>query len=142
MAFCFKRKEAVAKGVRRLARSRVENALECLNDCHQPEAIHCVRKEIKKARAVLRLVRTRIGKKAYCCRADLLREAANHLAAARDAYVNARALKDLTAYFRGQLASGALRHARAALQNALDEESRRFGKEKTARSVERILRRV
>src|SRR5262245_58298509 len=132
MAFCFKRKESVAKGIRRLARGRIENALECLDDCRQPEAIHCVRREVKKARAVLRLVRTNIGKKAYCRRSNLLREASSHLAAVRDAYVNYRALKDLSAHFKGQLASGALRYARSALRNALDEESRRFGKEKTA----------
>src|SRR6185503_7855163 len=142
MAFCFKRKESVAKAIRRVGRERIEDALECLKDCRQPEAIHCARKDIKKTRAVLRLVRTRIRKKAYCRQTDLLREAADDLSSARDAYVNAKALRDLAAHFKGQLAPGALRHVRATLRNAADEEAKRFSKEKTARSVKRVLRRV
>src|ERR1051325_4660208 len=100
MAFRFKRKESVTKAARRLGRGRAEGALQCLEDCSQAEAIHCVRKEIKKARAVLRLVRANITKKACRRLTALLREAANHLAATRDAYVTTKALKDLTGHFK------------------------------------------
>jgi CHAD domain-containing protein len=142
MAFCFKRKESVAKGVRRLGRHRIENALECLKDCRHAEAIHCARKDIKKARAVLRMVRSNIVRKEFRRFTKLLREAASHLAAPRDAYVKAKALTNLARHFKGQLAPGALRHIRSQLRRASDDETKRFVKEKRAKAVERLLRSV
>ena len=137
-----KRKESVAKGVRRLGGQRMEKAIECLNDCRQAEAIHCARKEIKKARAVLRLAQTSIPGKEFRRLAKLLREAANGLAAPRDAYIKAKTLRDLAHHFKGQLAPGALRHVSAGLRNASTKEMERFAKEKAARPVERTLRRI
>src|SRR5436190_5187254 len=101
MAFCFKRRESVVKAVRRLGRERIEHALECLKECDHTEAIHCARQDIKKVRAVLRLVRTAIPKKAYCCVRDPLRDAANQLAAPRDAYVKTQTLRNLAQHFKG-----------------------------------------
>jgi len=142
VAFCFKKKESIAKAIRRLTCERVENALECLEDCGHAEAIHCARKDIKKVRAVLRLVQTEIVKKEFRRLTSLLRKAANLLAVPRDAYIKAKTLRDLARHFKGQLAPGALRGIRAELRNAFDEEMKRFGREKTGRRVERILRRV
>src|ERR1043166_1632395 len=116
MAFRFKRKESVRKAIRRLGRERVEDALECLKDCRHGEAIHCARKDIKKIRAVLRLVRSRIERKELCSLRQLLREPANRLGPARDAYVKVKTLSDLTRHFKGQLAPGALRHIREHLR--------------------------
>jgi len=141
MAFCFKRKESVAKAVKRLGFERNEDALKCLKKCRDSEAVHCVRKDIKKVRAVLRLVRTEITKKSYRRQINLLREAADQLTATRDAYVTTAALRDLSRHFKGQLASGAWHHIRAAMQNALVTENRRFAKDKSARKVQRLLRR-
>ena len=142
MAFCFKKRESVAKGIRRLSRERVEDALECLQDCNRPEAIHCARKDIKKVRAVLRLVRINVRKKDCRRITDLLREAADDLALPRDAYVRTRTLRNLAQHFKGQLAPGALRHVRTELRRVCDDEMKRFAKKKMARSVERTLRRV
>ena len=63
MSFRFKKKESISKAVHRLTAGRIEDALGCLEHCDHAEAIHCARKDIKKVRAVLRLVRTRIRKK-------------------------------------------------------------------------------
>jgi CHAD domain-containing protein len=142
MAFCFKKKESISKAIRRLSRERLEHALECLKDCEHAKAIHCARKDIKKVRAVLRLVRTGIAKKKFYRLTKLLREAATRLAAPRDAYIKAKTLRDLARHFKGQLTPGAVRHVRAELRTHLDEEMKRFGKEKTSRAVERILLRV
>ena len=142
MAFCFKRKESAAKAVRRLGRERIENALECLKDCAHAEAVHCARKDIKKVRAVLRLVQAEIAKKQFSRLTRLLRQAAKHLAGPRDAYIKAKTLRNLARHFKGQLAPGALRHVRAALRTGFDEEMKRFGKEKMVCAVERILRRA
>jgi CHAD domain-containing protein len=142
MAFCFKKKESVSNAIGRLGRERIQNALEGLKDCRRAEAIHGARKDIKKVRAVLRLVRTGIAKKEFRRLTELLREAANHLAAPRDAYIKTKTLQDLARHFRGQLAPGALRQIRAQLRRHFHEEMNRFRKEKAARAVERTLRRV
>ena len=132
----------MAKAIGRLGRERIESAVECLNDCGHAEAIHCARKDIKKARAVLRMVRANIAGKEFRRLTRLLREAASHLAAPRDAYVKAKTLKVLARHFQGQLTPGALRHVRSQFRRASDEEMKRFAKGKKAKSVERILRRV
>jgi CHAD domain-containing protein len=139
MAFCFHRRESVQKAIGRLGLERIENALECQKDCGRAEAVHCARKDIKKVRAVLRLVRTGIAKKKFGRLAKLLREAANQLAVLRDAYIRAKTLQELARHFKGQLAPGALRHVRTELRHDFDEEMKRFGKERTARAVERTL---
>src|SRR5688572_16978495 len=130
MAFCFKKGESVSKAVRRLSRRRIENALECLKDCDQAEAIHCARKDIKRVRAVIRLVRTKIRKKECRRITGLLREAANELAAPRDPYVTAMTVRNLARHFKGQLAPGAPRHVRAELRSASDKEMKRFARKK------------
>ena len=142
MAYCFKRKESVAKAVRRLGTERMENALECLRDRDHAKAIHCARKDIKKVRAVLRLVRRKIGKGDHDRISDQLREAADHLAGPRDAYVKLNTLKKLKRHFKTQLAPGALRHVRSTLRKGCDAEMKSFTRKKTARQAGRILRRA
>lgn len=142
MAFCFKRKESVSKAIRRLARERAENAIKCLQESAHAETVHCARKDIKKVRAVLRLVHTQIATKDFCRLNKLLREAASYLAPPRDAFVKAKTLKNLTHHFKGQLAPRASSHVRVQLRAAFDQEMKQFAKERTARRVARILRRV
>jgi CHAD domain-containing protein len=141
MAYCFKREESVSKAVRRLGRERIEHALDCLKDSDRAEAVHCARKDIKKVRAVLRLVHTRIPKKKFRRLTGGLREAATHLAPSRDAHIKAQILRKLAVHFKAQLAPGALRGIRAPLRKTAAQEMRRFVKEKTAGTVESILRR-
>jgi len=140
MAFRFKRKESVRKAIRRLGLERVEDALECLKDFGHGEAIHDARKNIKKARAVLRLVRAGIPRKEFRRVTKLLRGAAKRLDAARDAYVKVETLRTLARHFEGQFAAGALRQTRAKFRTAFKAELARFTKEKTAKAVERLLR--
>ena len=142
MAFRFKRKEAVSKAIRRLARRRSENAVECLKDPGRAEAVHCARKDIKKVRAVLRIVRTRIRKKDFQRLTRLLRRAAKQLGTLRDAHIKARTLQDLTRHFKGQLTPVALRRVREELRRDFYEEMKCFGKEKSARTATRMLNRV
>ena len=142
MAFCFKRKQSVAKAVRRLGRTRIEAALGCLADCRQTEAIHSVRKEIKKVRAVLRLIRGRISNKDYRRLNKELRKAAGHLSVVRDAHVRSETLNELTVHFRSQLGPRSLRHLRAVLRADLQAERRQFLQDRTVDAVERLLRRA
>jgi CHAD domain-containing protein len=142
VAYCFRKKESVSKAIRRLTRGRIEDALQCLQDCAQAEAIHCARKDIKKVRAVLRLVRTGISRKEFSRLARCLRDAANLLAALREAYVKDRTLLALTRHFKGRLTAGSLRGIRAELRQGFQEEMKRFAQEKTAATVERKLHRL
>ena len=140
MAFRFKRKERVARGVRRMGRECCDDAIAALKECDQAEAIHEVRKNIKKARAVLCLIRTEISGKCLRRQRKLLRLAANHLSRARDAYVTAASLKALRQHFKGQLSPGALRHLRAALHRSLADEKQSFVDRRVVQRVERTLR--
>jgi CHAD domain-containing protein len=94
MPFRFKKSETPEKAVRRVGGERVEAALDWLEKAQRPAAIHNVRKEIKKLRALLRLVRGEIGGD-YRRSMKPLRCAAGELAASRDARVIFRALENL-----------------------------------------------
>jgi CHAD domain-containing protein len=141
MAYRFKRKETLKKAVRRIGCEQLDGALECLEDCRHVEAIHCARKEIKRVRAVLRLVRCRIRKNKFRRVALILRESAGKLAAARDAYVKAQTVRKLAHHFNGQLSPRALRNVRAELHHSSKKTMLDFAREKTARSVGTKLRR-
>ncbi|HWH67850.1 MAG TPA: CHAD domain-containing protein, partial [Candidatus Sulfotelmatobacter sp.] len=142
MTFRFKRKESVAKGVRRLSEERLERAQRHLQAGAQVEAIHRVRKDIKKLRAVLRLVRGEIGARAYRHNIEALREAANYLAGARDANVRLQSLAKLTAYFQPDLSAQSFRQVKAALHRSSREETERFVQSQSSGAVRRILRRL
>lgn len=95
MPFQFKKSEPVAKAVRRVFAERIGVACDGLKKADRPEAIHRVRKEIKKLRALLSLVRPELAPTDYRAIRKPLRRAADRLAAARDARVKFRALAKL-----------------------------------------------
>jgi len=137
MPFRFKKSESPAKAVRRVCRERVGAALGRLRKPDSPAAVHGVRKEIKKLRALFRLVRAEIGRGVYRRGEKALREAADSLTAPRDARVMLKAF--------GKLAG---RDARkfAGIEKALRKncrlESRRFRKKNSALAAGRILRKT
>src|SRR4051794_37864127 len=66
MAFRLKRAERVGKGVKRIVRRQVGEALQGLQKTpSEDETVHEARKHFKKVRAVLRLVRDEVGDKVY-----------------------------------------------------------------------------
>jgi CHAD domain-containing protein len=122
MPFRFKKKESVAKAVRRLCGERLDDALETLEKRARFQAVHSVRKEIKKLRAILRLTRGEIGKKTYRQHTAALRRAANLLTAFRDAQVRLYAFDDLAKHFNGQFQMPEIK--RALLENCRTEEKK------------------
>jgi hypothetical protein len=66
-AFKLKKKESAKKGIRRVAHDRAEDAVGLLRDeeADPIEAVHEARKDLKKLRATLKLVRPLIGDKTY-----------------------------------------------------------------------------
>ena len=73
MPFHFKKAESPAKAVRRVCREHIGEALGRLRKPRHPASVHAVRKEIKKLRAIFRLVRGEIGKGDYRQAAKALR---------------------------------------------------------------------
>ncbi|HEU5397099.1 MAG TPA: CHAD domain-containing protein [Verrucomicrobiae bacterium] len=137
MPFQFKRKESVAKAVRRISRERLAAARDSLKDSRRLESAHNVRKEIKKLRALLRLVRDKIGRKQFRKNNRPLRRAAACLTCLRDAHVRLNAFKSLTAHL---LASPRpFPGIAATLRESCREEEKRFLKSNSASAVDRIL---
>jgi CYTH domain-containing protein/CHAD domain-containing protein len=97
-AYRLKRKEGAADGLRRIARGRVEEATKRLHDPGEDElaeAIHGARKDLKKVRAVLRLLRGELGRKRFKAENRRFRDAARLLAESRDAEVKLETLRAL-----------------------------------------------
>ena len=90
------------KAVRRLGCERLDVALNTLENAGRSELVHDVRKEIKKLRAVLRLVRSDIGDETYAEYTKTLRGAAGRLTALRDAEVRVGAFDSLAKNLHGK----------------------------------------
>jgi CYTH domain-containing protein/CHAD domain-containing protein len=124
-SYRLKKKEPVAKGVRRIARGRAEDAREELSGAIDGDdlaaAIHAARKDMKKLRAVLRLVRDGLGDEVFRKENRRYRDAARLLAASRDAEVKVETLDALEERFDGDMPSEAARRWRATLEREREE---------------------
>jgi len=94
-AYRLKAKESPSEGVRRIALGRTEKALERLQEVDRDElagAIHGARKDLKKLRGLLRLVRAELGKKTFKAENRRYRDAGRLLSGSRDAEVKLETL--------------------------------------------------
>ncbi len=111
--------EDAASGVRRVIASRLEKAAERLRDPLDgdalAEAIHGARKDLKKARAALRLVREELGEETFKRENRALRDAARTLSASRDAEVKLETLAALVEGAAGDVPPGPAAFWRDAL---------------------------
>jgi CHAD domain-containing protein len=108
--------EPVPDEVRRVARGRIDHAIDELSgnsENSRAKAVHEARKDMKKLRALLRLVRGEIGDEVYAHENACFRETAAQLSGVRDADVMILTLSDLERRF-GEL-PGAARKLRPAL---------------------------
>ena len=142
MAFHFKKKESPTRAVQRLSRERIGKALDHLRKCDRLEAVRSVRKEIKKVRATLGLVRERMGGNAWRKRVKTLRAAARHLTEPRDAHVRPQALERLIVHFKGRLPAQPFAGIQKLLRQNCREEAREFMKGESVAAVGRILRKI
>lgn len=124
-AYGLKRSEAVADGVRRIARGRAESAREELSRAgggeELAEAIHAARKDLKKLRALLRLVRDGLGEAAFRAENRRYRDAGRLLAPSRDVEVKVETLAALEKRCGGEMPHAATRAWRASLERERDE---------------------
>ena len=137
MPFRFKKSESPAKAVRRICRERVGVALDCLRQPDRPAAVHGARKEIKKLRALFRLVRGEISGGSYRKGARALRAAADCLAATRDARVMLKAFAKLVGRSAREFPG-----IERALKKHAHLEARRFRRKDSVARTERWLRKT
>jgi len=140
MSFKFKRKESTTKALRRLCADRVEDALEYIKHCDTLDAVHSVRKEIKKLRAILQLMRSGMRRRDFQSARGDLKEAARHFGPARDAHVTFQALGLLTEHFKAQLDARQFADFKPALRRPCVEEEKRLREKRLPERVGRILR--
>jgi CHAD domain-containing protein len=99
-----RRREPLAFGVRRVTRGRLDDAVERLRDgdVDEVEAVHEARKDLKKLRSALRLVRPVLGEDDYARENARYRDAARRLSGARDAQALAETVSALEERFEDE----------------------------------------
>jgi CHAD domain-containing protein len=118
-AYRLRRDEKVAAGVRRVARARADDALEHLRGEATDDfatAVHEARKDLKKIRSVLRLVRDRLGDDVFSSENGRFRDAGRMLSAPRDAEVKLATLDGLRERYSDEVPADASDRLGAALE--------------------------
>ncbi len=129
MPYRFRADETVQDGVRRCAREQLDDAVEELTTgVHgdSVEAVHAARKDLKKARSLLRLTRAAIDRDQRRRENKALRDAGRALSASRDAEVMLQALDDLADRFAGQVAQTTFEPIRRHLEAERDTARQRM----------------
>src|SRR5438128_1471546 len=120
-----KEKHKPEQGMRRIAVGRAQKASERLHEAQRSEdpsdCLHGVRKDLKKSRAVLRLLRHELGESRYRDENNVYRDAGRLLSHTRDAEVKVKTLESLCGRYVGTLPAGAA----AEWLQALREERNR-----------------
>jgi CHAD domain-containing protein len=124
-AYRLKAKEVPAEGINRIAVGRAEKALEELRRAGEGDglagSIHSARKDLKKLRSVLRLVRPAIGRERFRAENKRYRDAGRRLSSSRDAEVKRETLAALGERFGEELPDGALKAWTRLLSKDRDE---------------------
>jgi CHAD domain-containing protein len=129
---------ALRKNLRRIATKETDDALEQLTAGHQgsgDEAVHEARKSFKKIRAVLRLVRPKIGEGAYRRENLCFRDAGRPLTEVRDAKILIESLSGLVEHFKEHVSGRSFGEVRKALQANLRGVRKRVLDEQNAFEV-------
>ena len=143
MAYCLEPGENPAAGLRRIAREQIGQAIKSAARPakDRDEAIHDIRKCMKKVRAVLRMARGELGEKTYKSENACFRDAAKSLAELREAAVLAGTVEKLESQFAEQLAPGTFDSLLQHLRGKKDAVSERDLSQKNALDeVARVLR--
>lgn len=99
MAYQLEDHETFSGGIKRVATEELDAALKGLQAGGDHGTVHDARKRFKKLRAILRLVRSDLGRKGYREANILLRDAGQGLSGLRDAQVLVETLEALTKHF-------------------------------------------
>ncbi|HEX7289584.1 MAG TPA: CHAD domain-containing protein [Conexibacter sp.] len=122
MAYRLSFADDVPSSVRLCAREQLADAVERLERSGEDPvtAVHEARKDLKKTRALLRLVRPALGRKAYRRENDALRDAGLALSGARDADVRVATARALAEHAAGRLSAEVFDALREALAGEVE----------------------
>ena len=136
MPFQFGKTELLDEAIQRVFRECIGQARGYLRRCDRPAAVHGVRKEIKKLRAMVRLVQGDIGEDVYRKDTKALRRVADGLTMSRDAHIRLKAFLELVGRAQPfvQIEAELRRHCRRA--------TRRFRKSKFFAEADWMLRKI
>lgn len=119
MSYQLEAQESISKGIKRIATEQIEKAISELSNTDElgiDEAVHQARKRFKKVRAVIRLVRDRLGKNTYQQENARFRDLGRILANLRDARVQIETLDNLTEHFTDTVEAEAFTDIRRELR--------------------------
>jgi len=136
MSYRLKTEEGIAAGIRRVMREQLQGAIREISRAtpgDESAAVHATRKQIKKARALLRLVKGEIGRKIFEIENRFLREAGRTFAKSRDARVRQEMLEQLRGQIGGKAA--AFPQTAVALQTEVGMTTEEFGRQGEAASA-------
>ena len=143
MAIALRRSESGTQGLRRILREQIATALEALNGTRlSDEAVHTARKELKKARATLRLLRDALGDAVYKRENAALRDTARPLSEVRDAKVLLDTLDMLVDRYGGSARALQLDGLRRALRREYVATRRRILQPAALKAQRDALRRI
>lgn len=124
-SYRLKGKETPTEGIRRIALGRAQEAVEEVRDARNggdfAESVHGARKDLKKLRSVLRLIREELGEEVYRAENQRYRDAGRGLGQSRDAEVKTETLSALRGRFGEELPSDLADAWLAALERERDE---------------------
>jgi CHAD domain-containing protein len=136
------RDQAGVRGVRRVFQQQATTVIELLSRKKLSDAeVHAARKELKKARATLRLLRAGLSERVYARENAALRDAARPLSAARDGRVMLETLEELVDDYGAPARAVALERFRRSLRRDR-REARRALMPTTIQRSRRSLRQV
>ena len=117
MSFRLKRRESIPKGIKRIVRERLRDAVAALDDgaSTSDTDIHAARKRFKEARAAIRLVRNELGRAVFERENKSIRDVARPLSAVRDAKVLIERFDALNEQFEGRVEPESLANLRGEL---------------------------
>jgi len=144
MSYRLKTSESLREGIKRIAREEIESAESVLrrtSATNRDKAIHEARKSIKKARALLRLIRPQLNG-LYDDDNRRLRKIAQKLSAYRDAKAMIEIFDNLKRKFKNKLSRAAARSIRRALLQRKGEREHRIHTAQTLKSGADSLRAV
>ena len=130
-AYRLGRREPVGAGLVRILRGRADHAIEALREGAEQDPaaeIHTARKDVKKIRSVLRLLRDELGERSFRAENRRYRAAAAALSGSRDAEVKVATLEALAERFGPELPRASVWAWRRGLEReraaAADEAAR------------------
>jgi CHAD domain-containing protein len=134
----FRKAESPVRAVKRVARTHLDETLARLRRSGHPAAVHQARKEIKKLRAVFRLVQGEMRPRDYRKAGKALRQTGHRLAVPRDARVMLKAFEGLT----GEAGGKRFPNTSRLLKKHYRRKSREFQADDSIPATRKDLRKV